>query len=402
MNCFYRGKLLAALAMLATCCAAKVSMAGTLLYDPVVTVVGNGATGPGGSSFPTSVYLYSNSVAAQAAPVSSASYPSSSSGTRLTNSANATSEGSLSNNPKLADDAALGIAYGGTGYVYNAGYDAASGSTNVNSSATNANRSLGQTTVSANSVSNAVVLQTQTQAAAYSNNNIRGAVGDDTGTNLYAAGTGGGTTGGWRDFRSNLLISSTLTNVRTVEMLGGKLFGSTGSGNVGIYLIDPTGVTPASAMIITGSSNNHSPYEFALFNDTTNQNSVNGYNVAYIADDGGQGSAVGGIEKWTYNGSTWTQAYILKDAANAYRGLAGEVDPTTGNVTLFASTADGTKLQQVTDTGVGSVFTTLATAPTNDFFRGVALAPVPEPSTWALLLAAAGMVLVRGVRRLHG
>lgn len=57
---------------------------------------------------------------------------------------------------------------------------------------------------------------------------------------------------------------------------------------------------------------------------------------------------------------------------------------------LFA-TSD-TKLYSLLDSaGYGinnnGTLTTLATAATNEVFRGVALAPVPEPETYALFLA---------------
>jgi hypothetical protein len=375
----------------------------SLLYNPVVTVVGDGTTTVGGAGYNTSIYLYHNSLPAQPTPISSATYNSGASGTRLVNSASATSEGSLTNNPGISDNAAKGLSYAGPAYAYSAGYDAANGTASVNSAATNANRSLGDVTLAPTTVSNATVLQTQTQATTYSANNIRGATGDNggSGQSLFSAGTGTAATAGWRNFVTNTqLPSGTLTNTRTVELLGGNLFGSTGSGTtVGIYLLDAAGVNPATSFVATGTSSDHSPYEFALFNDATNQNSTQGYNVAYIADDGAAGAAAGGIEKWTYNGATWTQAYILKDpntAANInYRGLSGEKDPATGLFTLFASTSDGLKLQQVTDVGAASPFTTLATAPVNTFFRGVALDAVPEPSTCGLVCAAIASFLVK-------
>ncbi len=378
-----------------------------LLYNPATTVVGDGTNTTSGTGVTTSVYIYKNSIAAQGAPVSSTPYNSSAIGTRLVNSFSATSEGSLTNNPGISDAAAKGLSYAGTAFVYGSGYDAADNTANVNGTTANANRSLGQVNVTASLATGATVLKTQTQASAYNNNNIRGATGDNTGTNLYSAGTSGtASTGGWRNFVTNTqLPSGTQTNTRTVELLGGNLFGSTGTGStVGIYMLDAAGVNPATTYITTGTSSNHSPFEFALFDDLTNPSTLNGYNVAYIADDGGNGTAAGGIEKWTYNGTSWTQAYILKDSTLAtgvfYRGLAGESDASTGLVTLFASTSDGLKLQQMTDTGANSTFTTLAsfTANDNHVFRGVALAPipVPEPSAWLLAaIAATGAVGLR-------
>ena len=132
--------------------------------------------------------------------------------------------------------------------------------------------------------------------------------------------------------------------------------------------------------------------------------------MAYIADDGSGTASNGGIEKWTYSGSTWSQAYVLRATSSTYyRGLAGEMDPATGLITLFATTAPSSgqdALQQVTDTGSGSTFTTLATAPTNYVFRGVALAPAPtatpEPGTLALLVAAVAGLLAYAWRRRNG
>lgn len=366
--------------------------AASLLYDPIVTVIGNGTAPISGTGYTTSIQLFKHSLPAQPLPTSSVAHNSGGSGLRLVTSASATSEGSLTNNPALADFAAKGLLYVGRGYAYSAGYDAADVTPSINSTATNAPRTVGRVDVAFDSVSNARVLQSHPQASVYNNNNIRGANGgdssDDATVDLFSAGTGTAALAGWRNFRTNTqLPSGTLTNVRTVETLGGRLFGSTGSGTVGIYLLDPAGVNPASLYIGTGA--NRSPYEFALFNDTTNPFVSEGFNVAYIADDS---TNFGGIQKWTYNGTTWMQDYTLAESGVAYRGLAGQRDPVTGRVTLFATSneASGNRLVQVTDTGAGASFTTLATVPAGYIFRGVALAPVPEPGTLALLLGAIG------------
>jgi hypothetical protein len=168
-----------------------------LLFNPVVTVVGDGTNiGAAGVSTADSVYL--NSVASQAAPLSSASFNSGAAGTRLVNTFNSSSEGTLSNNPGVSDAAAQGASYAGPAYVYNAGYDAPDNTAAVNGAAANANRSLGQINVTASLATGATVLKTQTQATAYAASNIRSATGDNTGTNLYSAGTSGtGSTAGW-------------------------------------------------------------------------------------------------------------------------------------------------------------------------------------------------------------
>ena len=75
--------------------------------------------------------------------------------------------------------------------------------------------------------------------------------------------------------------------------------------------------------------------------------------MAYIADDANAGTG-GALRNGPITASAWTQAYIILDpqlpsAAAAYHGLAGELDAATGNAVLFATTSDGTRLQQITD-----------------------------------------------------
>ncbi len=382
---------------------------GALVYDPVVTVVGDGsgalATDTG---YITSIYIYADSVASQASPVSSTAFLNGGNSPRLVTSGSATSEGSLTNNPGVADAAAKGAPYGGTQYVYSAGYDAANATADVGTSTTNAPRSFGQTNVTNNVASSATVLKTQTQTDAYrgtagSNANVRGAVGDDTGAAKYTAGnaaTATGATGGWRNFASgtSTLLDATQTNVRTVELLNGRLFGSTGSGTRGLHVIDPTGTNPATLYIDTGGTS--SAYEFALFDDPRFDNGTGsplnlGFDTAYVADD--RTSTSGGIQKWTWDGTLWNLQYTLKDAgltSPQYRGLAGQLDAATGLITLFTSvetSASGgnTRLQQITDdNGALSTFTTLATLANSSGlkFRGVALSAIPEPG--ALLFGA--------------
>jgi hypothetical protein len=96
-----------------------------------------------------------------------------------------------------------------------------------------------------------------------------------------------------------------------------------------------------------------------------------------------------------WNGTAWSNAYTMAGARP--RGLAGQYDPDLGTTVLWASDQDGTKLYQVADNGAASSFITLATAPANNLFRGVALA-LPEPGSFALV--SAGILLsIRRTRR---
>lgn len=380
------------------------SASAALIYNPVVTMIGDGNAIVSGQSRTTTLQVYANTV--PGAPLSSLAYNSGSTGTRLTNSDSATSEGALSNNPGTADAAAAGVAYGGAIYTFSAGYDAPNATASVNGTAANAPRVVGYMNATNNTLTSPTIGASQPQANAYDNNNFRSATGDDTATNFWTGGTGStATTAGWRYFNSNTQLSTTnSTNVRTTEIRNGQLFGSTGSATRGIYAIG-SGIPTASgntANLLIGTGASSSPYEFVLIDDPANSVSTAstfGYDTAYIADDSAI-SSNGGIQKWVWNGSSWSNTYTLNDGIGGNRGLAGQLDAATGNVTLWATTAAGDKLEQVTDLGAGaaSPFITLATAQTNYLFRGVALTTgveVPEPATASLFVTACLFALRR-------
>jgi hypothetical protein len=94
---------------------------------------------------------------------------------------------------------------------------------------------------------------------------------------------------------------------------------------------------------------------------------------------------LGGIEKWTLVGSTWTFQYSLPTDGVGANGLAvnfSGVDPT-----IYATSADGTSLFDIVDGGSTSTDTLLDTASANEAFRGLTFTPVaaPEPALMALL-----------------
>ena len=153
-------------------------------------------------------------------------------------------------------------------------------------------------------------------------------------------------------------------------------------------------------------------------------------NTLYVADTGvpkAGGTGDGGIQKWTYNGTSWSLAYTLTDPAfvaptaaatatsgeTGFEAITGEI--VNGSVELFAvsytagdDNPDG--LYAITDslsstTGTGETFTELESAAGNGglVFKGVSFTPnaVPEPSTWAL--AGLGVALCAwGVRARAG
>jgi|GEM_PF-784241 len=202
---------------------------------------------------------------------------------------------------------------------------------------------------------------------AYNANNIRGAVTDD-GTRFWTVGP---TTGvGYVALGGASLTALNGANTRVAGISGGQLYvSSSSSGYYGINSVGSGLPTTAgqTATHLSGfpTTSGSSSYGF-VFTDAT---------TMYVADD----SAGGGIQKWTSDGSTWTNAYTLGAGTDSYRGLTAAVSG--GNVVLYATrkggsgAAGGGELVKVTDTGSGSAVTLLATAPANTAFRGVDLAP---------------------------
>jgi hypothetical protein len=126
------------------------------------------------------------------------------------------------------------------------------------------------------------------------------------------------------------------------------------------------------------------PYQFVMFDrDAT----IPGPDVLYVADDRAPVAATptagGGIQKWTFDGTAWSNVttFNLDTTGSALtvgvRGLAGGV--TTGAVTLVAVTADASanRLLSYVDDGRNRnpVPALLGTAAANTVYRSVSLAP---------------------------
>ena len=92
----------------------------------------------------------------------------------------------------------------------------------------------------------------------------------------------------------------------------------------------------------------------------------------YVADD--RAFPGGGIQKWTFDGTTWTQVNTFTNGATTgSRGLAGVV--TGNNVTLVATTTNSKLIVYVDDGSATPVGTVVATAALNTVYRGVAISP---------------------------
>ncbi|MBV9497189.1 MAG: DNA/RNA non-specific endonuclease, partial [Acidobacteria bacterium] len=264
-------------------------------------------------------------------------------------------------------------------YLVLTGFDAAVGTSGV--AATNAStvsRVVGRID-SAGNVDTSTVLGT-----AFSTGNPRGVASLD-GTAFWVSGSNSGIVYATLGATSNTSISTTSANNRAVEIFGGQLYISTSSGSIRLASVG-TGTPTTSGQTATNlpgfATATTSPHQFFFADLDTN---VAGLDTVYVTDDRAPASS-GGLQKWTYNGTTWTQQGTLSTGlSNGLRGLTGVVSGS--NVTLYAVDAAGTgRLVTATDTSgagatINGTFSTLATASTNTTFRSVALVPVAAGST---------------------
>jgi len=281
------------------------------------------------------------------------------------------SQNPLTDSGTATSEAYLNLSINGQ-YLVQAGYGVAPGLAAIAStSSAVAPRVVGRIELSTGNVDTSTLLNGDTS---YSANNIRSATSND-GNQFWTSGTAGaGTDGGVRYINAlgantSLQLSANVTNTRVIGTFNGQLYVSSASGSFkGVNLVG-TGLPTTSGQTVTllagFPSASPSQYDYFFADAST----------LYVAEDGSSG-ATGGIEKWTESGGTWTRQYTLSPLpSTGCRGLSGTV--VGGVATLFATTTESSVnyLVSVTDTGAGSVFSTLATAATSEVFRGLRFLP---------------------------
>lgn len=213
--------------------------------------------------------------------------------------------------------------------------------------------------------------------SAFTAGNIRAAATVD-GTAFWAAGSNSGvqyTAFGATSTPTQVLAAP--TNIRTLGVFAGQLWGTSGSGafvnafSIGTGTPTTAGATATSAPGMPTST--ASPYNMALFDL---DGAVAGVDTLYIADDRAVASG-GGVQKWTFNGTTWTLAATISGGLTAgVRGMAAVADGTAISIVAVTTENPSRVIAYVDRPGMTPTMpTVLATAPTNTQYRGVAFAP---------------------------
>lgn len=215
--------------------------------------------------------------------------------------------------------------------------------------------------------------------AAFSGSNVRSATSVD-GQSFWIAGSGSGSNGGVHYATLGALgstnIITTPSSTRIAHVFGNQLYADSATGafatvfsiGTGLPKVTASGTTVLPGLPATGGS----PYGFALLDRDAN---VSGVDTLYLGDDRSIAMG-GGLTKWTYDGFTWTQAAFAPTLTSGVRGLAAFV--TGADVTVVATTSDvnANSIVVIVDDGSATPMAkVVATAPTNQIFRGVAAKP---------------------------
>lgn len=211
----------------------------------------------------------------------------------------------------------------------------------------------------------------------YSANDIRGAVSD--GTNYWASGASVASVDGINYFGPSTPLAlgtgATPPKAYGLRIFNGQLYYSTqkaGPSNtasqLGIFAIGtglPTSGTVSPTQIInTGTV---IPQDFS-FNATGD--------ICYIAIS--LNTSAGGIQKWTKSGATWSLAYTLGTGVSSIGAYGLVVDYSGTYPTLYATTFEttGNRVIKIVDNGSSATATTIVSAVTNVFNKGISFAPV--------------------------
>jgi hypothetical protein len=233
-------------------------------------------------------------------------------------------------------------------------------------------------------------IDTTTALTDYSTGSNPRSAASTNGTDIWIAGGAGGVRHTTLGSTTSTSVSTTVTNLRQINIFDGQLYVSTSSGSAVRIGMVGTGTPTTSGQTIVnlpGFVTAGSPYAF-FFADL--DAGVAGVDTLYVADDGADA-----LRKYSLVGGNWVLNGTIGVNADNYTGVTATVSGST--VTLYAvrmggsgAGGGGQLVSLVDSSGYNGPFagtpTLLATAAANTAFRGVALAPAAGgPVTNALI-----------------
>lgn len=215
-----------------------------------------------------------------------------------------------------------------------------------------------------------------TTTVGFNTSTVRGAASDG-GTNFWATGTSGNTSGGVQYLGTaapvQVYTNGVNANLRMSGVFNGALWFDTASSTAlsyGIYkFANGFPITISQPIKVITLTNSFGSWNFSVSPDG---------NTVYLADGGEESATNAGIHKLTFNGSTWSQAYLLISNTPCF-GLL--VNYQTTPATIYATTANfgnsptNNSFIVLQDNGIGSVATTLTTATKQEAYRGLSYVP---------------------------
>ncbi|MFO0807770.1 MAG: PEP-CTERM sorting domain-containing protein [Gemmataceae bacterium] len=316
-----------------------------------------------------------------------------------------TGAGALTLSGSATSEGALSLSANGQWLTFG-GFNTAAGTTGV---ATTASATVPRAAVRIDSTAS---VGFSTLADSFDGSDIRSAISTN-GSDFWVAGNAGSGLGATAGPRYHVYgsgaatqLSSVTTNRRVIGIFGGQLYTTSASGTLfGVTAIGtgvPTTTGQASTLLPGFPTATASPYAFVGIDNPLNP--VAGVDTFYVADDRAAASG-GGLQRWVFDGSNWTLSATVA-GTTGLRGLTASLLGTT--VSLYATTTEtsANRLVSINDLLSASggtfdpSFVTLATAPTNTAFRGVAFTPTPVPEPASVVGIALGGLVVGGwIRR---
>ncbi len=340
IHAYARGLVAAACCLLSLTVQAQFNPGTVVVYQ-----VGDGLTYGTGVGAPVILKAFLPNVANQSTANATVNVPSTGAG-RLVNAISANSEGFMT---LSTDSTKLVLA----GYDTSAGFAAVTASTSLNVA-----RAVDTVNVMG------VVGRAVATNSAFSAATFRAAT-KGSGENYWATGSNSGV---YYMGTSSMpiAVNTSITNLRVIAAQNGNLYISTASSSgTGLYKISGQPTTTATSTLLISMITGASPYGFSINSGET---------VAYIADDRTTSTSPGGIYRWTLSGTTWSATDTLKPGSQI--GARGVTVDWSGSYPIVYATTTDNKLVRWVDSGNAShIYTVLATAPANTFFRSVALSP---------------------------